>query len=128
MDRIGDMLNMIKLGGNAKHPSVTVPHSKQKLAILECLLKAGYIAGVSVRTEKGFPVIDIAIRYENDAPRIHEVARISKPSRRMYSSAKDLRPFHGGHGSQILSTPKGILTDKEAKKQQVGGEILLSIW
>ncbi|MFA6397395.1 MAG: 30S ribosomal protein S8 [Candidatus Paceibacterota bacterium] len=127
-DPISSMLIMIKNAGNASRDSITVPYSKIKHAIANCLLKEGYVKSVTKKTTKDFPVLEIGVAFRDDKPRINDVKRISKPSRRMYAGVKEIKPFKNGFGIFVLSTPKGILTDKEAKKEMVGGELLFKIW
>lgn len=123
------MLVSIKNASMVSKESITIPFSKIKFAIAECLKGHGFVANVSKKTEKeNMPVLVIELAYTDVGAKIHDVSRISKPSRRMYSGTKDLRPFKSGHGMYVLSTPKGILSDKQAKKEQVGGELLFSIW
>ncbi len=129
MDGIANMLISIKNGSLVSKETVVVPFSNMKLAIAECLKINGFVGSVSKKTEKNnVPVLAIELLYGDAGSKIHDVKRISKPSRRMYSGVKDLRPFKNGHGMYVLSTPKGILSDKQAKKEQVGGELLFSIW
>lgn len=129
MDKIADMLNMAKNASRVNHESVTVPFSKIKYAIAECLVKNGYVKGVNKKIVKGFPAIELTLSYnEAGEPKIVGVERVSKPSRRMYMSVKEIRAFKNGFGVSVLSTPKGILVDMDAKKQMVGGEILFKIW
>ncbi len=128
MDRIADMLITIKNAGIAGHETVTVPYSKLKHSIAAVLEKEGFVKGVAKKTKKNHPVLEIGIEYKNSKPRIHDLVRVSKPSRRLYYGVKDIRPVKNGHGLLVLSTPKGILTDKEAKKELVGGEALFKIW
>lgn len=126
---VADMLSGIRNANMVKKETVTVSHSHFKHAICDALLKAGYIAGVSKKTLKnGRYVLEIALSYVHGAPRIHEISILSKPSRRSYIGSSDIRPFKNGVGSYILSTPKGVLEGKEAKKEMVGGELLFSIW
>lgn len=127
-DPIGAMLNMLKNAGNAGKPSITVPFSKLKFAIAECLKAQGYVESVSKKTKKNLPYLEIGVQYEGSSPRIHEVSRVSKPSRRMYMGVKDIKPMKYGKGMYVFSTPKGILRDKDARKEMVGGEVLFSIW
>lgn len=122
------MLIKIKNASRANHDTVVFPYSKLKLSIAECLEKEGFIRNVTKKTEKGLPVIEVELIYTNDEPRIHDVTRVSKSSRRMYMGVKEIKPIKHGRGKVILSTPKGILTDVNAKKEMVGGEILFSIW
>ncbi len=109
--------------------TITVPFSKLKYAIAQCLKDHGYITEVSKKTEKkNVPVIEIGLAYENGSPKIHDVKRLSKPSRRTYMGLHELRPVKNGHGILVLSTPKGIMSDKQARKEAVGGEALFMIW
>jgi small subunit ribosomal protein S8 len=128
MDQIANMMNMIKNSGKVGHESIAVPYSKLKLAIAECLLKEGYITSVSKKTKKGTPVLEIGILYVDGRPKITETERISKLSCRVYKGVKDIKPTRNGFGLMLLSTPKGILTDKQARKEMVGGEALFKLW
>ena len=122
------MIIVIKNGSLAGKESVTLPYSKLKNAILECLKKEGYVASVTKKTKKNFPVLEVELAYNDDKPRITEVERISKQSRRVYFGMKDIHTVRSGSGMLILSTPKGILSGKEARKEQVGGEALFRLW
>lgn len=122
------MIITIKNGGNASKDAVVIPYSKIKQSIANCLQKEGYIKSVAKKTKLGFPAIEIGLLYNGKDPRVTDVKRISKPSRRMYMSVKDIRPYKSGYGMTVFSTPKGIMSDKEARKEQVGGEILFTIW
>ena len=129
MDTLSNMLNGIKNAGLAGKTQVDFPHSKLKASVLECLKKEGYISSFKIENnKKGFPMLVVQVAYNGDTPKVHEVKRISKPSRRMYSGSKELKPFRNGYGRVILSTPKGILSEKDAKNEQVGGEVLFTIW
>ncbi len=125
MDQIANMINMIKNAGRAHHETVVVPHSKVKFSIAECLVKEGYLKSVVKKTRKGFPVMELELVYIDEAPKITGVDRISKSSCRVYKGVKDIKK---SYGLTVLSTPKGILTDKEAKKEMVGGEVLFKLW
>jgi len=125
MDQIANMINMIKNAGRAGHPFVVVPYSKIKFSIAECLAKEGYLKSVNKKTKKNFPTLELGLVYVDDAPKITGVDRISKSSCRVYKGVKEIRR---GYGLTVLSTPKGILTDKEAKKEMVGGEVLFKLW
>ncbi len=116
---------MIKNAGRAHHETVVVPHSKVKFSIAECLVKEGYLKSVNKKTKKGFPIMELELVYVDETPKITGVDRISKSSCRVYKGVKDLKR---SYGLTILSTPKGILTDKEAKKEMVGGEVLFKLW
>ncbi len=128
MDTIANMINGIKNANHALNESVIFPHSKLSYSIAEKLSKEGYIGAVSKKVRKGRPVIEVTLATVGGEPRIHEVSRVSKPSRRMYASVHAIKPFKNGRGTFFFSTPKGILTDKEARKENVGGEILFKIW
>ena len=112
----------------AEKETVSFPYSKMKDAILECLKKEGYIKQFSKKIKKGFPVLEAELLYADKKPKITEVERISKQSKRVYFKMKDIYPIRNGFGLLVLSTPKGILSGKEAKKEQVGGEALFKIW
>jgi small subunit ribosomal protein S8 len=128
MDSISNMLIVMKNGSLAGHESVSVPYSKLKNAIAECLKKEGYVANVEKKTKKDQPVLEVALVYADKKPKINEVERISKQSRRVYFGMKDIHTVRSGSGLLVLSTPKGILSGKEARKEQVGGEALFRIW
>jgi small subunit ribosomal protein S8 len=128
MDQIANMIIMMKNASLAKRPTTVFPHSKMKQAILECLKKEGYIVGFSKKSRKGFPVLEVELLYVDGKAKITDVDRVSKQSRRTYFGVKDIRPVRNGFGSVILSTPKGIMSGKEAKKEMVGGEALFKIW
>jgi small subunit ribosomal protein S8 len=129
MDIIANMLITIKNGSMVSKKTVQVPFSKMKHCIAECLKDSGYVQGVSKKTLKNnIPVLEIDLAYDAQGPKVHDVKRISKPSRRVYMGVKDIRPIKNGHGTTVLSTPKGILADKQARKEMVGGEALFLIW
>ena len=127
MDQIANMLIAIKNGGLVKKATVKLPSSKMKVAILELLKKEGYVKTYNVG-EGVKPTVEVVIAYNKDTPRISGVARVSKQSKRVYTGVKDIRPFKYGHGMTVLSTPKGILSDKQARHEMVGGELLFTIW
>jgi small subunit ribosomal protein S8 len=127
MDPIANMLIMLKNASLVNKASVTVPHSKMKEAVLNLLKEEGYVKAVSVEgdTKK---TLEVALMYKGTAPRIKGVTRVSKSSKRVYTGVKSIAPVRYGHGLLVLSTPKGIMTDKMARKEMVGGEVLFSIW
>ena len=127
MDQIANMLIAIKNGGLVKKATVIIPSSKMKVAILELLKQEGYIKTYNV-TEGVKPTVEIVLAYKKDTPRVNGVARVSKQSKRVYTGVKEITPFKYGHGMTVLSTPKGILSDKQARKEMVGGELLFTIW
>lgn len=120
-------MGAIKNGGLVKKATVTLPSSKMKVAILELLKQEGYIKTYKV-SEGVKPTVEVVLEYKKDTPRISGVSRVSKQSKRVYTSVKDISPFKYGHGMTVLSTPKGILSDKQARKEMVGGELLFTIW
>ena len=128
MDSISNMIIIMKNGNLAGKESVLIPYSKMKNAIGECLVKAGYLKQVSKKVKKGQPMLEVSLVYTDKRPKITEVERISKQSRRVYFGMKDIHSVRNGSGLLILSTPKGILSGKEARKEQVGGEALFKIW
>lgn len=128
MDQIANMMNMVKNSGRVEHESVVVPFSKIKHSIAECLVKEGYLNSVSKKMKKGFPVLELGIAYVDGTPKVNGVERVSKSSRRVYKGVKEIKPVRNGSSLTILSTPKGILTDRQAKKEMVGGEVLFKIW
>lgn len=128
MDPISNMIIMMKNASLADKESVIFPYSKVKNAIAECLKKEGYVSEVSKKTRKGFPMLEIKLIYIDKKPRITEVERISKQSRRVYFGMKNIHTVRNGTGLLVLSTPKGILSGKEARREQVGGEALFKIW
>lgn len=127
MDPIGNMLTSLKNAGLVKKATVSVPHSKLKVSILETLKQESYIKAYEVK-EGVKPTINVVLDYIKGEPRINGVKRISKPGKRVYIGAKEISPVKYGHGVSIISTPKGILTDKAARKEVVGGEVLFTIW
>jgi small subunit ribosomal protein S8 len=127
MDTLANMLNGIKTAGFVKKTSIVLPHSKMKEAVLELLKKEGYIKTYIVQAGVK-PTVEVVLEYKNKEPRINGVERVSKPSKRVYTGVKDITSVKYGHGTSVLSTPKGIMTGKEARKEQVGGEILFTIW
>ena len=129
-DPIADMLTRIRNANTAKHDTVDVPSSKMKFAIAEILFNEGYIKKYEVIEDGIFKTIHITLKYGKDKNEkiITGLKRISKPGLRVYAGKDELPRVLGGLGVAIISTNKGILTDKEARKQQVGGEVLAFIW
>jgi small subunit ribosomal protein S8 len=131
MDTISNLLISIKNAGNAGKTSVEAPYSKYKHAVCDALVRLKFIEEVHKKTAKGgFPVlvIELAKTGKRKTGVINGLRRVSKPSRRMYIGSKAIRPVRNGSGYMVLSTPKGILEGEEARKQQVGGELLFEIW
>ncbi len=128
MDSIANMIIMIKNAGLARKESVIFPYSKMKNAIAECLKKEGYVSEVTKKVKKGQPMLEVSLVYIDKKPKIEHAERVSKQSRRVYYGMKDIHSVRNGSGILILSTPKGILSGKEARKEQVGGEALFKLW
>ncbi len=122
------MIIMLKNASLAGKAEVAVPYSKLKNAIAVCLEKEGYVNGVAKKTKKGLPVIEMTLVYVDKKPRISDVERVSKQSKRVYFGMKDIHTVKSGTGVLVLSTPKGILSGRDARKEQVGGEALFKIW
>ena len=118
----------MKNGSLVGKKSVSLPYSKIKNAIAECLKKEGYVHSVSKKTKDDQPLLEIELFYVDKKPKITEVERISKQSRRVYFGMKDIHLVRSGSGLLVLSTSKGILSGKDARKEQVGGEVLFKIW
>ena len=129
-DPIADMLTRIRNANTAKHDTVDVPASKMKISIAEILLKEGYIKSFEIEEVGSFKNIHITLKYGRDKNTkiITGLKRMSKPGLRVYASKEELPRVLGGLGTAIISTNKGVLTDKEARKENVGGEVLAFIW
>ena len=127
-DPIADFIIRIKNASDARKASVSMPYSALKENIAHALLKGGYVTSVENKGKKIEKTLEINISYIGSDPKVHGVDRISKPSRRIYQKSKDIRMFKSGFGNVVLSTPKGILLDMDAKKAKVGGEVLFKIW
>ena len=129
-DPIADMLTRIRNANTAKHDTVDIPASKMKLAIADILLKEGYVKAVDVVEEGNFKTIKITLKYgaNKNEKILTGLKRISTPGLRVYASKDELPKVLGGLGTAIISTNKGVLTDKEARKENVGGEVLAFVW
>ena len=129
-DPIADMLTRIRNANTAKHDTVDVPASKMKLAIANILLDEGYIAKYDLEEDGHFQTIHITLKYGADKNEkvITGLKRISKPGLRVYANTEDIPRVLGGLGTAIISTNKGVVTDKEARKLGVGGEVLCFVW
>lgn len=128
MDQISNFIIKLKNAGNAGQESVTVPASKLKLSIAEVLKKEGFVKDFTEKSEKGRPVIVMSLFSENRLPKIKGVKRISKPSKRVYKKATEIRAVKNGYGALILSTSAGVMTGRQAKASKLGGEALFQIW
>jgi len=128
VDPISQIIINIKNANVAGKATATFPYSKLKESIFEVLKKEGYIKDVTKKGKKIIKTLEVELAYVDGKPRIDGVQQISKNSRRTYAKAKEIKPVLNGFGALILTTPKGILTDKEARKEKVGGEVLFKIW
>ena len=128
-DVIADMLTRIRNASNAKHESVDIPASNMKKAIADILLAEGFVRGVQVIEDGKQGVIRITLKYgQGKKNTIHGIRRVSKPGLRIYSNCEDMPKVMNGLGIAIVSTSKGIMTDKRARKENVGGEIIAFVW
>jgi len=128
-DPISDMLSRIRNASTAMHDDVEIPASKIKQNIARILLDEGYVNGLEVVEEGAHPVIKIVLRYSDERERaISGIRRISKPGRRVYRGAQELPRVLGGLGVAIISTSQGVMTDKQARRAKVGGEVLAYVW
>ena len=129
-DPIADMLTRIRNANTAKHDTVDVPASKMKIAIADILLNEGYITKYDIVEDGNFKTIRITLKYGADKNEkvISGLKRISKPGLRVYANSEELPRVLGGLGTAIISTNQGVITDKEARKLNVGGEVLCFIW
>jgi small subunit ribosomal protein S8 len=127
-DPLGDMLTRIRNGQQAKKDSVMTPASKLRTRVLDVLKREGYIRGYSDETLAGHDGIRIELKYFEGQPAIRHVARVSKPGRRVYSGSQELPRVRNGLGIVIVSTPRGVLSDAEAREQNVGGEVLAEVF
>ncbi|HIJ38019.1 MAG TPA: 30S ribosomal protein S8 [Rhodospirillaceae bacterium] len=128
-DPLGDMLTRIRNGQLAKKASVTAPASRLRANVLEVLKREGYIRGYSqVEARAGVNELAIELKYHEGQAVIREISRVSKPGRRVYSRIKDLPKVSNGLGISILSTPRGVMSDAEARAANVGGEVLCQVF
>ena len=127
-DPLGDMLTRIRNGQRARKDSVLSPASKLRTRVLDVLQREGYIRGYSEEQMGPAAGIRIELKYFEGQPAIKHVARVSKPGRRIYSGSQDLPRVRNGLGITIVSTPKGVLSDAEAREQNVGGEVLAEVF
>ncbi len=128
-DPIADLLTRIRNASQARHATVDVPASNMKKAIAQILVEEGYVKSYTVAEDNKQGVITITLKYtETGAPVITGLRRVSKPGLRIYTSCEDMPKVMKGIGTAIVSTPKGVMTDKKARKENVGGEVLAFVW
>jgi small subunit ribosomal protein S8 len=129
VDVISELINNLKTGNTAKKAVVVLPYSKMREAILTTLQGEGFIKSFSKKGKKVIKTLEVELAYDEEGkPKIQGVELISKYSRRLYVKATEIRSVRSGYGALILTTPKGILTDRQARKEKVGGETLFKIW
>jgi len=128
MDPIAEMIVRIKNASAARKDSVLITYSKLKSNILDVLEKNGFVSGIVKKGKKIPKLLEATLVYEDSHPKITDLERVSKPSKRVYRKYTEITPIQQGFGISVLSTPKGILTDREARKEKVGGEVLFNIW
>ncbi len=127
-DPIGDMIARIKNAQLRNHKIVMLPSSNFKISISEILKTEGYIIDYKINDDTKKPTLSINLKYHSGSPVISTIERISKPGRRIFSSAESLPKINNGLGIAIISTPKGVMTDIDARKQKVGGEIICKVF
>ena len=128
-DTIGDFITVIRNAGQAGRTSCTYPHSNLRAGLASILKERGFVSDCSeAKTEEGHKCIEVHLKYVNGESAIRGISRISTPGRRSYCGYRDIPHVLGGLGISILSTPKGIIDDKTARKNKLGGELLCSVW
>ena len=128
MDPITDMLNQIRNGQAVAKTEVSVPFSELKQEIAKILVEEGFLASIKKALKKDDRILKIALKYNQNSPAILGLNRISKPGQRIYVKASEIRPVRGGRGMTIISTSKGLMTNKKAKKMRLGGEVICEVW
>lgn len=128
-DPLGDLLTRIRNGQSARLSAVSSPASKHRINVLDVLKREGYIRDYSVsKNDNGTAELNVELKYSEGQPVIREISRISRPGRRVYSKVADVPRFYNGLGISILSTPRGVLSDREALEANVGGELLCRVF
>ena len=128
-DPIADMLTRIRNAAAVGHATVDVPHSKFKKALADILVREGYLKDVSEVKENGHPQLRIGLKYgPKRTPIIHSLRRVSSPGRRAYASAKNVPVVRGGLGVAVISTSQGLMVDHEARRGNIGGEVVCEVW
>ncbi len=127
-DPLGDLLTRIRNGQRIGRGKIAAPASKLHANVLDVLKREGFIRDFRRYQDGPRPMVEIELKYHEGSPVIREISRVSKPGRRVYSKISDLPRFYNGLGIQILSTPRGVLSDHEARLQNVGGEILCRVY
>jgi len=129
MDSIANMLTIIRNAQMARHTKVAVPYSAMNLLLVKILQKEGFIGQYEKNGKKLNKTLKIILKYDSEGkPVMSSIKRVSKPSRRVYCKISELKPVRQGYGVAIVSTPKGVLSDSEARKLKVGGEVICEVW
>lgn len=127
-DPISDMIIRILNAQAVLHPTVSIPFSNFKYEIAKILEKEGFFDRIEEKGKKVKRLIKVTLKYDNKMPAISGLRRVSKPGQRIYAEAKEIKKVKGGYGMAVVSTSKGLMTNKEAKKKKLGGEIILEVW
>ncbi|MCF8036361.1 MAG: 30S ribosomal protein S8 [Desulfobacteraceae bacterium] len=128
-DPLADMLTRIRNAGQAKHKSVDIPGARVKVALADVMKREGYIRNYKFIKDNKQGMLRVFLKYDaNEKHVIYGLERVSKPSRRVYAQSSEIRPVLNGLGVAVLSTSKGLMTDVQAKKENIGGEVLCNIW
>lgn len=127
-DPITDMLNQIRNAQAVGKTEILIPLSKIKNEIANILSKEGFIGEVKKTTKGNIKALKIVLKYDNGVPAIAGAKRVSKPGQRIYEATSEIKKVHGGYGISIVSTSRGLMTNKEARKQNIGGEIICQVW
>jgi len=128
-DPLGDLLTRIRNGQSARLTAIVSPASKHRVSVLEVLKREGYIRDFIVsKKENGVSEVSVELKYAEGEPAIRDISRVSRPGRRVYSKVADVPRVYNGLGISILSTPRGVLSDKEAREANVGGELLCKVF
>ncbi len=128
-DPIGDMLARIRNAGGARHAQMSCPASKLKLAVAEVLSAEGFVGAVAIDGDEKKPTLTVELRYQEDGRQMIEgMRRVSKPGRRMYLGAGEVKQVRAGLGMAVLTTSKGVLCDRDARAAKVGGEVICEVW
>lgn len=128
VDPIADMLNRLMNAQAVKKETVVLPFSQMKYAIAKTLERKGFVKNVDWKGKRAKKIMEISLRYTEGVPQIMGVKRISKPGARIYGASQELKRVRNGRGFSVISTGKGLMTDQEARKEHVGGEILCEVW
>ena len=128
VDPISDFIIKIKNAARVNHETVTTPYSNLKEAIANLLVAEGFLASVDKKKKGAKRDLEVAIAYVDGVAKLTDIVRVSKPSKRVYMKSVNIRSFKNGFGRIVLTTPKGLMTDRDARKEKLGGEVLFKVW